>query len=87
MPRRAAGAAGGAGRRRGRRSGPGQSQHRDAGQLDTLDGIGPTTAQKILDWRKQHGGFGSVDDLKQISGIGSKRFDALTDKLACTGSP
>lgn len=50
-------------------------------QLDTLDGVGPATAQKILDWRAQHGGFGSVDDLKQISGIGPKRFDALKDKV------
>jgi competence protein ComEA len=50
-------------------------------QLDTLEGVGPATAQKILDWRAQHGGFGSVDDLKQISGIGPKRFEALKDKV------
>ena len=50
-------------------------------QLDQLDGIGPATAQKILDWRKEHGGFGSVDDLKQISGIGPKRFEALKEKV------
>jgi competence protein ComEA len=50
-------------------------------QLDQLDGIGPTTAQKILDWRKEHGGFGSVDDLRQISGIGPKRFEALKEKV------
>jgi competence protein ComEA len=50
-------------------------------QLDALEGIGPTTAQKILDWRKQHGGFRSVDDLKQISGIGPKRFETLKDKV------
>jgi competence protein ComEA len=52
-----------------------------AEQLDELEGIGPGTAQKILDWRKQHGGFGSVDDLKQISGIGPKRFESLKDKV------
>jgi competence protein ComEA len=52
-----------------------------ADQLDELDGVGPVTAQKILDWRKQHGGFRSLDDLKQISGIGPKRFEALKDKL------
>ena len=50
-------------------------------QLDQLDGVGPATAQKILDWRKQHGGFRSVDDLKQITGIGPKRFEALKDKV------
>jgi competence protein ComEA len=50
-------------------------------QLDGLDGVGPATAQKILDYRKEHGGFSSVDDLKQISGIGPKRFEALKDKV------
>jgi competence protein ComEA len=52
-----------------------------AEQLDELDGVGPATAEKILEWRKEHGGFGSVDDLKQISGIGPKRFEALKDKV------
>ena len=52
-----------------------------ADQLDELDGVGPATAEKILEWRKQHGGFSSVDDLKQISGIGPKRFEALKDKV------
>ena len=50
-------------------------------QLDQLDGVGPATAQKILAWRKEHGGFRSVDDLKQISGIGPKKFAALKDKV------
>jgi len=50
-------------------------------QLDTLDGVGPATVQKILEWRREHGGFRSVDDLKQISGIGPKRFEALKDKV------
>jgi competence protein ComEA len=50
-------------------------------QLDQLEGVGPATAQKILDWRKQHGGFRSVDDLKQITGIGPKKFAALKDKV------
>ncbi len=50
-------------------------------QLDQLDGVGPVTAQKILAWRKQHGGFRSVEDLKQITGIGPKRFEALKDKV------
>jgi competence protein ComEA len=50
-------------------------------QLDELDGIGPVTAQKILDWRAEHGGFSSVDDLKQISGIGTKRFESLKDSV------
>jgi competence protein ComEA len=52
-----------------------------AEQLDQLDGVGPTTAQKILDWRREHGGFASVDQLKEISGIGPKRFEALRDSV------
>jgi competence protein ComEA len=52
-----------------------------AQQLDQLEGVGPATAQKILDWRKQHGGFRSVEDLQQISGIGPKRFETLKDKV------
>jgi competence protein ComEA len=50
-------------------------------QLDQLDGVGPATAQKILEYRKEHGGFRSVEDLKQISGIGPKRFEALKDNV------
>src|SRR3954453_5152520 len=50
-------------------------------QLDTLDGVGPATAQKILDYRKEHGGFGSVDELDQIPGIGEKRLAALRDHV------
>jgi competence protein ComEA len=50
-------------------------------QLDQLEGIGPTTAQKILDWRREHGGFRSVEDLQQISGIGPKRFESLKQKV------
>jgi competence protein ComEA len=48
-----------------------------AEQLDTLDGVGPATVQKILEYRTQHGGFSSVDDLAQVSGIGPKKLEAL----------
>ena len=46
-------------------------------QLDGLDGIGPTLAQRILRWRDAHGGFKSVDQLREVEGIGEKRFEAL----------
>ncbi len=52
-----------------------------AEQLDTLDGVGPATARKIIDWRTQHGGFRSVQDLGQVPGIGPKRLAALKDKV------
>jgi competence protein ComEA len=46
-------------------------------QLDTLDGIGPTLAGRIVQYREAHGGFRSVGELRQVSGIGDKRFEAL----------
>lgn len=46
-------------------------------QLDALDGIGPTLARRILEWRDAHGGFKSVEQLREVEGIGEKRFEAL----------
>jgi competence protein ComEA len=48
-------------------------------QLDELPGIGPVTAQKIVDYRAKHGGFRSVDDLDAIPGIGPARVEQLRD--------
>ncbi len=48
-------------------------------QLDALPGVGPATAQKILDYREQHGGFGTVDELGDVPGIGDVRLAALRD--------
>ena len=50
-------------------------------QLDTLDGVGPATAQKILDYRTEHGGFGAVDELDEIPGIGEKKLAALREHV------
>jgi competence protein ComEA len=50
-------------------------------QLDTLDGVGPATAQKIIDFRAAHGGFGAVDELDQIPGIGEKKLAALREQV------
>ncbi|GAB3435992.1 ComEA family DNA-binding protein [Actinophytocola sediminis] len=47
--------------------------------LDTLPGVGPVTAQRILDWRTQHGRFASVEQLREIEGIGPTRFSRLKD--------
>jgi competence protein ComEA len=52
-----------------------------AEQLDTLDGVGPATAQKILDYRREHGGFRSIDDLGEVPGIGPKKLAALRTKV------
>ena len=50
-------------------------------QLDQLDGIGPTLAKRIVQYRDAHGGFGSVDELNQVEGIGDKRLEALREAL------
>jgi competence protein ComEA len=50
-------------------------------QLDELDGIGPGMAAAILEYREQHGGFGSVEELGQVPGIGEKRLAALREKV------
>jgi competence protein ComEA len=52
-----------------------------AEQLDTLDGVGPATAAKIIAWRTQHGGFRSVADLGQVPGIGPKKLAAIKDRV------
>ena len=51
-------------------------------QLDSLPGIGPVTAQKILDYRQKHGAFTSVDGLDAVPGIGPARLDQLKDLVA-----
>ena len=50
-------------------------------QLDQLDGIGPTLAQRIVEYRTPHGGFGSLGELREVEGIGEKRFATLQDAL------
>lgn len=51
-------------------------------QLDAIDGIGPTLAQRIVEYRQEHGGFSSIDELRQVDGIGEKRFESLREAVA-----
>ena len=50
-------------------------------QLEELPGVGPVLAQRILDWRTEHGRFTSVDELGEVSGIGEKIFAQLQPKV------
>jgi competence protein ComEA len=52
-----------------------------AAQLDTLPGIGPVTAQRILDYRSKVGRINSVDELKKISGLGGAKFEEIKNLL------
>lgn len=46
-------------------------------ELETLPGIGPSTALKIINYRKENGKFSSIEDLKNVNGIGDNKFEAL----------
>ena len=88
VPRRAPATAASAGTGAGPESGapaPAGPVHLNSAtveQLDALPGIGPVTAQKIIDWRQQNGAFSSVDELDAIPGIGPKRLEQLRELVA-----
>lgn len=50
-------------------------------ELKQLDGIGESTAQKIIDYRNENGNFTKIDELKNVSGIGSNKFEKIKGKL------
>jgi competence protein ComEA len=79
IPRRGAAAPTGSAAAAGPASAPVQLSTATLEQLDSLPGVGPVTAQKILDYRQEHGAFRSVDELDAVPGIGAKRLDQLRD--------
>ena len=52
-----------------------------ASELDTLPGIGPAYAGRIIDYRNANGGFKSIDEIKNVKGIGDKTFEKFKDKI------
>ena len=50
-------------------------------ELDTLPGIGPTTAQKIIDYREENGNFEAIEDIVNVSGIGAATYEEIKDLI------
>ena len=50
-------------------------------ELDSLPGIGPSTARKILEYRKQNGNFKNIEDIKEVSGIGEAKFEKIREMI------
>jgi competence protein ComEA len=54
----------------------------DEAMLDTLPGIGPSKARSIIEYRNQNGPFQSIEEIKNVPGIGDKTFEQLKDLIA-----
>ena len=53
----------------------------DMYKLCKLDGIGESTATKIINYRVENGGFKSIEELKKVKGIGTRKFNEIKDKI------
>ena len=58
-----------------------------AEELDTLDGIGPALAQRIIDYRTEHGDFADISDIMNVPGIGSAKFEKLRGHITVREEP
>ena len=54
----------------------------NAQDLESVPGIGPSTAEKIVTYRNENGKFSSIDDLKNVTGIGEKKFESIKDYIS-----
>ncbi|MER5882286.1 ComEA family DNA-binding protein [Streptomyces sp. NPDC001941] len=77
----AAGGGTGTGTGGGQPGGPLSLNSATAEQLDTLPGVGPVLARHIVDYRTEHGGFRSVEELREVNGIGERRFADLREQV------
>lgn len=81
LPAGPAGARGGAAGGAGERDGPISLSSATVDDLDALDGIGPTLAARIVEWRDARGGVASVDQLLEVEGIGPGRLEAIRERV------
>jgi competence protein ComEA len=85
VPRKGESAGAGSAPSTGAPSSPGGPIHLNTAtveELETIPGVGPVTAQRIIDFREQNGPFRSVDELDAVSGIGPKRLEQLRELVA-----
>ncbi|OLT47119.1 hypothetical protein BJF85_01185 [Saccharomonospora sp. CUA-673] len=54
----------------------------DQDELETLSGVGEVTAQRIIEWRTEHGGFTAIEELREVDGIGDKKFESLREHVS-----
>ena len=64
-----------------KRSGPISINRATVSDFDSLDGIGPVIAQRIVEYRKTHGPFMTIEDLQKVSGIGEAKFAQIKSKI------
>ena len=50
-------------------------------ELETLTGIGPSTALKIIKYREENGKFKTIEEIKNVAGIGDSKFEAIKDEI------
>jgi competence protein ComEA len=55
--------------------------HADKSELDTLPGVGPALAERIIEYRQTNGSFTSIDELKNVPGVGSSKFEKMKEKI------
>jgi len=53
----------------------------DKSELDTLPGVGPALAERIIEYRQANGSFSDIDELKKVPGIGSSKFEKIKEKI------
>ena len=54
-------------------------------ELESINGVGPKTAQSIIEYRRQNGNFARIEDIMNVKGIGPKKFESMKDRITVGG--